>query len=421
MNRSCIACGCHITHPIYHPEDKPLAALHLPRNREDAREVLTYPMDFRACAVCGHIFNVDFDYHKVPYEDNSNLMYNNSLLWRHHLAGLRDHMIDVYHAYNSTILDIGCGDGGFLAQFLDRSGLGNRYVGFEPGVEAENAAGRGIEMYKDYFVARRDLARMRPDFIVCRHVLEHLENPREFVAEISYWSNIYEFTPVFVAEVPCIDKAVEQGRISDFLYEHVSNFTERSFRTMFEGAGYGVLEVQRAYDGEVVVIFATPRRQPHLRAIRDSSRHYHSKLVTQKTQVREALERLREEKKTVCFWGGTGKGAAFLNAFDLFDDAFPYVVDSDTNKVGRYVPRTGQEIRSVDWLGRNPMDTIVITTYWRAKDIFLEIEQRGLDYGEIYVVHRQRLMTLDEAGLGPAQTPLAPQPTARRTNSFASA
>ena len=104
--------------------------------------------------------------------------------------------------------------------------------------------------------------------------------------------------------------------------------------------------------------------------------------------------------RSVAFWGATGKGSAFLNIFDLFDHAWPVVVDSDYNKVGRFVPRTGQEIHPPEYLVENPVDTIVITTQWRAEDIAWEIQNRRIPCREILVLVGQELQPLNGRGDG---------------------
>ena len=216
MRNTCIACGFHITHELYHPSDQPLSVLNLPKTRDDARNALRFPMNFHVCANCGHIFNVEFDYYRIPYEDDSNLMYNKAKMWGGYLETLVDRLVSDHDAGGKTLVDIGCGDGGFLKILLDRN-LGNRCIGFEPGVEAINAEKNGLKVYRDYFIPRRDLPRTTPDFLVCRHVIEQMNNPREFVSEIAYWCSLYGVSPLFVAEVPRIDNAIAQGRINDFL------------------------------------------------------------------------------------------------------------------------------------------------------------------------------------------------------------
>jgi len=54
--------------------------------------------------------------------------------------------------------------------------------------------------------------------------------------------------------------------------------------------------------------------------------------------------------------------------------------------VGRHVPGTGQEIESVDTLLDDPVDVIVITTRWRAADIYTEIKSMGIKYSELLIL-----------------------------------
>ena len=385
MFKHCIACGYHISYPIYQPEDQPLAALALPASAEQAQNINRYPINFYACANCGHIFNVAFDINHVPYEGNSNLMYNAGVGWQKYMTELVDEISHRYDLRAKTIIDIGCGDGGFL-KLLQNKDLGIRCIGYEPGIEAENARRNGLEAIQDYFVPERDIQKHKPDFLICRHVIEHFETPKDFVADIAYWSNKHCIFPVLIAEVPCIDKAIENTRINDFIYEHVSNFTHFSFVHMFEESGYEILYDKLAYGDEVVVAEARPRKISRLEAIATCSETYHATIKTQIKSVQRVLERLKNQGKCIAFWGGTGKGAAFLNAFNLTTNDYPIVVDSDYQKVGKYVPGTAQKICPPEYLNEHPVDIIVITTQWRAKDIYNEITRRGITYEMVMVL-----------------------------------
>jgi hypothetical protein len=91
---------------------------------------------------------------------------------------------------------------------------------------------------------------------------------------------------------------------------------------------------------------------------------------------------------STAYWGGTGKGAAFLNAYQITDG---FVVDSDPNKFGLYVPGTGQKIESPETLLENPTQIITITTRWRAADIYAEIQAKGIKYEQLLVLDRSDL------------------------------
>ena len=71
---------------------------------------------------------------------------------------------------------------------------------------------------------------------------------------------------------------------------------------------------------------------------------------------------------------------------------FPIVVDSDFAKVGTFVPGTGQEIRSREWLKENPGAVVIIPPQWRALDIVLEMERAGISFKQVLIEHEGALI-----------------------------
>jgi hypothetical protein len=383
MNR-CIVCGHIASQPVFNPGPQPLSALALPRSQQEAIESIRRPMNFYSCGICGHIWNVEFKYADVPYAGDSNLMYNSGLLWHDHMQVLINCFLENKTSWiNNSIVDIGCGDGLFFTQLL-RTIPDAKCIGFEPGIEGDEVT--EFECRRDYFVPERDLKELRPSVLVCRHVLEHLENPRDFIAEIAYWCSKYEISPVFLAETPCIENALDTGRLSDFLYEHVSNFTMTSMNALFNISGFQTINIQKHYGNEVVVGFFQSQSE-YLRRLHRYPQDFKTKVSTTFDNVQAKICELKKynDGTIIALWGGTGKGAAFINMFKLDCNEFPLVVDSDPQKYGRFVPGTGQEIQSAEILrGLNPI--IIITTAWRAQDIFNEINSRQIPYQKILVL-----------------------------------
>lgn len=376
MNHHCIVCNSTLVEPLYIPNDQPLAALNLPKSKESAKNALTYEMHFHMCLSCTHVFNTAFDYYKIPYEEDSNLMYNAGSGWRVHLKDVAK-LIAKASLKGKCIVDIGCGDGGFLEE-LRALEPDARYIGFEPGTEAKTAINKGLEIYQDYFIAQRDMQTYKPDIIICRHVIEHLSNPKEFVEQISHHALMCGIEPLLVAEVPNIQNALDQLRVADYLYEHVSNFTPKSFQRLFEISGFDVVETQTMYQDEVVVISSQVSKQAQTDVMDQKAKALKSKLDKQKQTLQEYLQELTSKGKSIALWGGTGKSASFINSFELDCETYPRVVDSDERKCGRYVPGAGQFITHSSTLNSEPCDILVITTNWRALDIASEIKQRGI-------------------------------------------
>ncbi|MGM0576657.1 MAG: class I SAM-dependent methyltransferase [Myxococcota bacterium] len=389
---SCLACRSRHNHPLYVWQEMPLSVLGLPRSAEEARRMTRFVMDVRRCAVCGHVFHCEFDYEKIPYRESSNLMFNRSHFFGAYQEDLAREWIEAHDLEGRRVLEIGAGEGLFLRHFVE---AGCACVAFEPGSDAEKCRARGVETHREYFQASR-LVEQRPDAIVCRHVLEHLEDPLDFLEDIALTCQSLGVRPLFLAEVPRIDKALEQHRIHDFLWEHVSNFTERSFRTMFERAGFEVLSVEPRYEGEVVTLAARPRTGGDARAVEDASRAFRRSVDAQVRRVREVLLRWRSEGRRVAVWGGTGKGAALMNMFGLDGELISVVVDSDPLKQGGYVPGLGHRIEGPETLDRDPVDAILVASNWRARDIEHEIRRVHRRDTPLYVYHRGDLVPLTD-------------------------
>lgn len=291
----------------------------------------------------------------------------------------------------NTVVDIGAGDGGFLNIFR-RDSSGSKCVAYEPGIDSQVCRELGLETEQDYFIPQRDIPKLMPDALTCRHVLEHIADPRDFVAEISYFANKSRIYPLFLAEVPCISKALKTCRVSDFLYEHVNNFTQRSLRVMFESAGWKTWHESLAYNDEVAIWMGRPKYEES--GFMDIARTFRQSVQKTALNVQGEIDRYCREKATIAYWGGTGKGAAFLNSFFLCGHR---VVDSDVAKVGRCVPGMGQKIEHSDALLTEPVDVIIITTRWRAADIYAEIQRKGISYSELLILDGTELRPYTEA------------------------
>jgi hypothetical protein len=384
---SCIVCGNDLLLKLSNIADQPLAALNLPKTADAAHEALRFPMDFHLCAFCGHVFNTAFNYAPIPYAEDSNLMFNSGALWQGHMQILVDKLVKNKHIWgDAPAIDIGCGDGQFFSK-LKQSMPEAICFGYEPGIDADKI--QDFPVIRDFFIPQRDLRLHRPKLLVCRHVVEHLDKPRVLLSEIAYWCGVYELAPIVVIEVPCFDNSLIMGRMTDFLYEHVSNFTSTSFKTLFTLCGYSELEVNRYYGNEVLAGFFVPNKSPYS-TYNEVAQNFCNQANTSQATISLQLERHSKEGQII-FWGGTGKGAAFLNMYGIHSSKYPFVVDSDANKVGRFVPGMGQEIRKPEeFIGRDNL-SIVVTTPWRAYDIMLDIERRGIAYKKLLVLKEGEL------------------------------
>jgi hypothetical protein len=379
----CPACGHNVASPFYDGGNKPLAMIAWPTSAREAREMAKLPLDYVCCLDCGHVYNSSFTYEAVPYAAKPNMMYNRGAIWGEFLQELRDKVLE-FLPQQPTVIEIGHGDGHFLGGLAESRPSG-RYIGFDPH-GAREMPHASVELWSALFNPFVDVPRLQPDLIVSRHVLEHLMNPLELLQTINI-AAAWTGRPIqLLIEVPCVDRALEYGRLNDFYFEHYSQFTTKSFHQMLVRAQFEIQTIGHAYDGEVVyALLNTSTRSDHLLRLR-SSLAFRAAAQKAPAKIDQQLSRLCAAGKKVAIWGGVGKSSAFLNIYGLDAERFPLVVDSDRAKAGTFVPGTGQEIRHCSVLQHEPADIILIGAQWRAKDIAREIGTMGLS-AQLIVEH----------------------------------
>jgi SAM-dependent methyltransferase len=146
---------------------------------------------------------------------------------------------------DGAILEVGCGDGTLLE--LLRA-LGHHDVlGIDPGrAAAAQAMARGVihGFFPDDLPPQIRCARY--ERVVLRHVLEHIETPREFVAELA--ACVAPDGELWI-EVPDLDATLATGRWSNFYQLHCNYFDADTLDTLAATAGL------RCIGGTVVDVF----------------------------------------------------------------------------------------------------------------------------------------------------------------------
>lgn len=389
MATTCPACGYHVAVLFYDGGAQPLATLGWPKTVEEAQAMTRLPLRFVSCVDCGHVFNAAFDYKQVPYSDKPNLMFNRGARWSKFLEELRHKVLDRLPEH-PVVVEIGHGEAHFLEGLAEARPEG-RYIGFDPhgATEGPHAS---VELRQSLFFPEEHIARLRPDLIISRHVLEHLADPLGFVQNLAFAATAAKLRPMLYLEVPCIDRALRTGRIEDFYYEHNSHFTTESFSRMLARSFTAIDALDHGYNGEVVYAFLRLKgRLEHLDHAREAVA-FRDVAESAKRVIAMQLQDLSMSGKNVAIWGGTGKGAAFMHAHNVDATRFPLVVDSDSSKSGTFVPGTGQKIQFRDVLLSRPVDVVLIPSQWRARDIVEEMRRSGICAVSVLLPHGGRLV-----------------------------
>jgi len=318
------------------------------------------------CARCGFVYNFAFDPDRLRYAPG----YENSLHFSPHFQSyaqaLAGRLIAQYNLRNKDIIEIGCGHGDFLALLCELGG--NRGVGFDPTCANGTSNGRPAKnmiFIRDFYSER--YANHPSDFICCRHVLEHIPHPKQFLRGIRRAIGDRRHAVVFF-EVPNVLFTLRDKGIWDIIYEHCSYFGAPSLAYLFSACGFEVSKTSDAFEGQFLCLEAKPAesREEFSMTLGDGAERVGGYVAdfaaNYENQVRawkRKLEQIKRDGKRVVVWGAGSKGVTFLNTLKL-PDQIKYVVDINPRKQGMFVAGTGQQIVPPEFLQTYRPDVVIV-------------------------------------------------------------
>jgi hypothetical protein len=361
-----------------------LSLVELKDDANESHNLANHAITLAICNHCTHVHNLHFNPAVVAYDAAGCRMFNNGSNWQDHV----EHVRTTLHGIDNLdlIVEIGAGDCEFLASLKTQA----TRLAVDPCEDVERAEELGLLYDRSYFSAATHIPEGSQDtLVIMRHVLEHLEKPRELLEPLANYARNRDCLTWVYVEVPSCENALKRSRIEDWTYEHPQNFTVKSMTALFHACGLDYFMIEPSYGNEVLscLIKISPK-QTHIDDVRVND------VLAKYRRVRHGLNEeaqwLREHRHEVTYWGGAGKSAMFLNLFDVPDDSA--VVDSHDAKWGMYVPGTKIKILNPDCLKYWPAGYIVATTAWRANDIRDEINQRGIPCKALYKFENGILM-----------------------------
>lgn len=318
------------------------------------------------CKNCGHVFNTAFNPDMMKYSQSYENSLHFSARFQNYARTLARDLIRKYDMHGKNIIEIGCGKGDFLEMlcvFGDNLG-----VGFDPSYEEERLTKNDNVRFKviqDLYTEK--YADQQADMICCRHVLEHIEEPRHFIQSVRQTVGDQVDTVVFF-EVPNVMYTLKDLGVWDLIYEHCGYFSQPSLAHLFNSCGFETLSLSDTFGGQFECIEAKPTASGiQKESVFEDTIHSMSQYVnafsdtyTSKVEEwRDNLKQMRSESKKVVVWGAGSKGVTFLNTLGITDQ-IPYIVDVNPHKQGMYVAGTGQQIVSSESLQKYQPDTVIV-------------------------------------------------------------
>lgn len=320
-------------------------------------------MDLVQDRATGLVFNRAFDPDLLSYDADYQNEQACSPVFKAHL----DQVLDIVrrHFCTPSLIEVGCGKGYFLAHLR---AAGYEATGIDPAYEGDSP-----HVVKAPFTEDLGLA---SDAIVLRHVLEHMQDPVEFLRTIGRANGgrgkIY-------IEVPCFEWIRARHAWFDVFYEHVNYFQASDFHRMFGQ----VAETGHLFGGQYLYVVAD------LSTLRQPVASAHDAIALPADFLAgvdrsKALAGHTPGAKAI--WGASSKGVIFAHHLQPAGIDFDCAIDINPVKQQRYIAGTGLKVLSpeqaVEALPANSLVFVMNSNY------FDEIAKQSH--------HRFRLVKVDQ-------------------------
>jgi hypothetical protein len=187
-------------------------------------------------------------------------------------------------------------------------------------------------------------------------------------------------------ELPDVTRVLKESAFWDVYYEHCSYFSPGSLARLFRGAGFELLELGRDYGDQYLLLAGKPvtdSTKPELPLENDLNEMRH--LAGQfKQNVRSSISGWREfilsakaQGKKVVLWSALSKAVAFLTTTKV-GDAIEFAVDINPQRQGRFLPVTGQQIMSPNFLADYRPNFVILMNPIYVPEVQAELERMAV-------------------------------------------
>ena len=309
------------TRTLYEASDFPIFQNRMYESREAAQACPRGQISIVEDLTSGLVRNAAFDADLMVYDAAYQNEQANSGPFRAHLDWVTDLVFEVMDT--KSLIEVGCGKGTFLDMLSDR---GAQITGFDPTYEGDDPRIEKVLFGPDLG--------MNANGLILRHVLEHIENPVDFLMQLA---DANGGQGLIYIEVPCFDWICHNRAWFDVFYEHVNYFRLSDFHKIFGR----VVASGNCFGGQYLYVVGdlSSLRQP----IYDAGN-----AVDFPADFTASIDAATSDRDVV--WGGASKGLIYAMLRARAGRPVQGVIDINPHKQGKYLAGTGIKVQSPESL-----------------------------------------------------------------------
>lgn len=337
----CKICESESIEEVFYISDIPVHQNLIYDSFESAKACANGKLRLFFCSTCHFLWNIDFDEKLISYEENYENDQSNSSFFKQHVYQVINKSIPFLKPSDS-VLEIGCGNGYFL-NFFEEQSEGLKFIGFDASLK-KDINKNNINIYSRYY-SPNDQSDF--NFVMSRHVIEHIKSPYDFLQSIVKQNQ----GAIFLTETPRLEWILENNAFFDIFYEHCSYFSLRSISMLFERLNFSIIKYESAFNDQYMVVFSSKsfKADPLVSNLKETLngnavKEFFINFDANINKIKFEFNKRANNKRLVFLWGAGAKGTMICNLVDKDKKLLHGVIDINPKKHNKYISGTGHKI-----------------------------------------------------------------------------
>lgn len=395
----CRACGSRDLKLVFSLKPSPIGDAYVTQERVNVPQP-SYPIDLFMCRSCGFAQILDVIDPEILYGEYIYVTAS-SLGLPEHFISYADSVINRCKLkLGSRVVDVGSNDGTLLRCFQKQ---GMSVLGVEPASHiAAQATAAGVRTLDKFFspaLAKEIVAEQgHAHVITSNNVFANIDDLASWVSavnELLASDGVYVFESFYLADVV-------KNMVFDFIYhEHLSAFSVKPIKMLFEGAGLELAAVQHVptkggslryfvqrpggpleNDGSMAEFLALEEDMGLYK--KETYVAFSEKINGLKEETKKFLLQAKSEGKSIAGFGASITGTTLIYHFEI-GEYLDYLVDDNLAKQGRFSPGLHLPVLPSSALYERRPDYVVVLA-WRFAEPFIKKNRAYLESGGSFVI-----------------------------------
>ena len=361
--------------------------------------VPTFPLKVSLCKVCFLVqLTIDVD-DNLLFSDNYAFYTGGSPSSLPYFKAFADDVMRRFPKQSKKFtLEIASNDGTLLKHFKD---AGCTILGIDPARNVSTYANKmGIETIIDFFNSESSKKitkeKGKAGIVIANNVIAHATNPLEFVSAVK---KVLDTKGIFIFECQYFPYLLFNNQFDNVYHEHRSFFSLLPIKRMLAKADLKIIDIEEHdTQGGSIRVFVTHKdnkikESKNVQKMFDYEIRigltnfntylgFESRVNFIKVTLRNILDRLKKEGKTVAGYGASAKSNTLLNYCGIDTKYLDFIVDKTPYKYGLYTP--GTYIKVIERPKKDPDYYLLLV--WNYASAILQKEQTYRNRGGKFII-----------------------------------